>query len=70
MKRFISKLLMGNIVEKHTTNAPYDKVIETLTNVVKDNNFAVVTVHNMKDTYKKKNLELFKYVTPQNHTKH
>ena len=58
MKKIISKWLMGDIVEKHTTNAPYEKVIETLTNVVKDNNFAVVTVHNMKETYKKKNLEI------------
>ena len=58
MKKIISKWLMGDIVEKYTTNAPYEKVIETLTNVVKDNNFAVVTVHNMKDTYKKKNLEI------------
>ncbi len=58
MKKIISKWLMGDIVEKYTTNAPYEKVIETLTNVVKDNNFAVVTVHDMKDTYKKKNLEI------------
>ncbi len=58
MKKIISKWLMGDIVEKYTTNAPYEKVIETLTSVVKDNNFAVVTVHNMKDTYKKKNLEI------------
>jgi uncharacterized protein (DUF302 family) len=49
---------MGDIVEKHTTNAPYEKVIETLTEVVTDNNFAVVTTHDMKETYKKKNLQI------------
>jgi len=57
VKKLLSKWLMGDIVEKHTTNAPYEKVIETLTKVVKDNSFAVVTVHDMKETYKKKNLK-------------
>jgi len=58
IKKIISKWLMGDIVEKNTTDAPYEKVIESLTNVAKNYNFAVVTVHNMKDTYKKKNLEI------------
>lgn len=58
MKNLISKWLMGNIVEKQITNTPFDKVIETLSKVVKDNNFAVVTVHDMKETYKKKNLQM------------
>ena len=58
IKKIISKWLMGDIVEKNTTDAPYEKVIETLTNVAINYNFAVVTVHNMKDTYKKKNLEI------------
>ena len=49
---------MGNIVEKNTTNAPYEIVIENLVEVVKDNNFSVVGIHNMKDTYMKKNLEI------------
>jgi len=57
MKKLLSKWLMGDIVEKHITNAPYEDVIETLTNVVKKNDFAVVSVHNMKETYKKKKLE-------------
>jgi uncharacterized protein (DUF302 family) len=58
MKKILSKWLMGNIVEKHATNAPYDDVIATLTKVVKENNFAVVSIHNIKETYKKKNLEI------------
>ncbi len=58
IKKMLSKWLLGNIVEKYTTNAPYENVIETLTEVVKDNNFAVVTVHDMKETYKKKNLQI------------
>ncbi len=58
IKEILSKWLMGNIVEKYTTNAPYESIIETLTEVVKDNNFSVVTVHDMKETYKKKNLQV------------
>ncbi len=58
IKKMLSKWLLGNIIEKYTTNAPYENVIETLTEVVKDNNFAVVTVHDMKETYKKKNLQI------------
>ncbi len=58
MKKIISKWLMGDIVEKNTTNAPYEKIIKTLTEVVKENNFAVVTTHNMKETYKKKGLNI------------
>jgi len=58
MKKMLSKWLLGNIVEKYSTNAPYENVIETLTEVVQDNGFSVVTVHDMKETYKKKNLKI------------
>ncbi len=57
IKKALSKWLMGNIVEKYTTNAPYENIIETLEEVVENNNFAVVAVHDMKETYKKKNLQ-------------
>ncbi len=50
---------MGNIVKKITTNAPYEKVIKILTEVVKENKFAVVTTHDMKETYTKKKIEYF-----------
>ncbi len=58
MKKLLSKWLMGDIVEKKSTNAPYDKVIETLVEVVSENNFSVVTIHDMRDTYSKKNLNI------------
>ena len=57
IKKALSKWLMGNIVEKYTTNVPYENIIETLKEVVENNNFAVVAVHDMKETYKKKNLQ-------------
>ena len=58
IKKTLSKWLMGDIVEKYTTDAPYEKVITSLTEAVKDNAFAVVTVHDMKETYTKKNLQI------------
>jgi len=58
MKKILSKWLMGDIVEKHTTDSPFEKVIESLTEVVANNNFAVVTTHDMKETYKKKDLQI------------
>ncbi len=58
IKKTLSKWLMGNIVEIYTTNAPYEKIIESLTEVVAENNFAVVAVHDMKETYQKKKLQI------------
>ena len=58
IKKMLSKWLIGNIVEKYSTHAPYEKVIETLKEVVKINHFAVVTIHDMKETYKKKKLKI------------
>jgi len=49
---------MGDIVQKHKTKAPYDVVIEKLTEVVKDNSFAVLVTHDLKETYVKKELQL------------
>lgn len=58
MKKMISKWLMGDIVEKKSTSANYEKIIEILTEVIEENKFAVVGVHDMKKTYKKKNLNI------------
>jgi len=58
IKKVISKWLIGDIVVKNTTNAPYEKIIEILTEVVKENKFAVVAIHDMKETYTKKGLNI------------
>ena len=57
LKKLISKKIIGNIVEKHDTKAPFDKVIEKLEEAVKEHNFSVVGVHDLKETYERKNLE-------------
>jgi len=58
MKKSISKWLLGDIVQKHTTKAAYNVVIDKLTEVVKDNSFSVLVTHDLKETYVKKELEL------------
>lgn len=57
IKKLISKKILGDIVERHDTSASFDKVIEKLKEAVVNNNFSVVTIHDLKDTYEKKNLE-------------
>ncbi len=58
MKKFISKLLLGNTVYKKETNAPFDKVIEALEKAITNNKFAIQAVHDLKETYQKKHLNL------------
>ena len=62
MKKLISKKVLGDIVEKHDTKADFDVVIEKLGEAVKENNFSVVGIHDLKDTYERKNLDVdFEY---------
>lgn len=57
IKKFISGKILGDIVERHTTGASFDTVIEKLEEAIKENNFSIVGVHDLKETYEKKNLE-------------
>ena len=58
MKKLLSKWLLGDIVKKQTTNVAFDVVMSKLTEVVEDNSFAVLGIHNLKETYAKKQLKL------------
>lgn len=58
MKKLLSKWLIGDVAQKYTTKAPYDIVIDKLTETVKENSFAVLVTHNLKDTYVKKKMEI------------
>ena len=58
MKKFIAKLLVGNVVQKVVVDAPFNKVVESLENAVKKYDFGIQAVHDLKETYKKKKLEL------------
>ena len=58
MKKFIAKLLVGNVVQKVIVDAPFDKVVDSLEIAVKKYDFGIQAVHNLKETYLKKNLSL------------
>ena len=58
MKKFIAKLLIGDVVEKHEVDAPFDDVIKSLEKAVANNKFGIQAVHDLKDTYMKKHLAL------------
>ena len=58
MKKIIAKLLVGKVVKKVEINAPFDKVISSLEKAVKENDFGIQAVHDLKETYLKKDLSL------------
>ncbi len=58
MKKFLSKLLIGDVVQKISIDAPFDNVIESLEKAVKKYEFGIQAVHNLKETYLKKGLAL------------
>jgi uncharacterized protein (DUF302 family) len=58
MKKILSKLLIGSVTQKYETTAAYNTVIENLTETVKNNSFAVLVTHDLKETYVKKNLDI------------
>jgi len=58
MKKLLSKFLIGSVTQKFETTAAYNTVIDNLTETVKDNSFAVLVTHDLKETYVKKNLEI------------
>ena len=64
IKKIISNLFLGQIVYKVSTKAPYEKVIIALEEAIKNNDFSIPAVHNLKETFMKANLPLnknFKY---------
>jgi len=58
MKKFLSKLIVGDVVQKVSIDAPFDKVIESLEKAVKKYEFGIQAVHDLKETYLKKHLAL------------
>ena len=58
MKKILAKWLVGEVVQKYSASASYETVIEHLKKNIEKNNFSVLTTHNLKETYVKKNLPL------------
>jgi len=68
MKKFLSKLFVGNVVQKYSIDAPFKDVMEALEKAVTNNQFGVQAIHDLKDTYVKKHLTLdpdFEYAIVQ-----
>jgi len=58
MKKILAKLLVGDVVQKVFIDAPFNKVIESLEKAVKKHEFGIQAVHDLKETYLKKDLAL------------
>ena len=58
MKKFIAKLLVGDVVEKHEVDAAFDDVIASLEKAVANNLFGIQAVHDLKETYQNKKIAL------------
>jgi len=58
MKKFIAKLIVGDVVQKVFVDAPFDRVVDSLTEAVKKHDFGIQAVHDLKETYLKKKLLL------------
>jgi len=58
MNKTLSKLLVGDIVAKHTVAAPIDVVMEALEEAIEENHFHTLVIHDLKKTYVKNNLPL------------
>ncbi|MCF6173144.1 MAG: DUF302 domain-containing protein [Campylobacteraceae bacterium] len=58
MKKLISKKILGDIVEVHETKAPFEKVMEQLAIEVKNNDFSITTIHDLKNTFEKQKLDI------------
>jgi len=58
VKEFFSNWIMGKIVTKYTTKASFEKVVGALEEAVNDHDFSIIAVHDMRETYTKKNLPI------------
>jgi len=68
MKKFIAKILIGDVVRKVEVDAQISDVIDSLEKAVSNNKFGIQAVHNLKETYKNKKIALdpdFEYMIVQ-----
>ncbi len=58
MKKFLSKKVLGKIAYKISTDKPFEKVYQQLEKSIVKNDFKIVGLHDMRETFKKNNLEI------------
>jgi len=58
MKKFLSGLVLGSIVNKTTVDRPFDEVLAALKQSIAANGFTVSVEHDLRATFQKNNLPL------------
>jgi uncharacterized protein (DUF302 family) len=60
MKKYLSHLMLGNIVNKTIVDKPFPVVLDAVKKAIELNDFKISIVHDIKDTFQKNNLPLDK----------
>ena len=60
MKRHLSHLMLGNIVNKTIVDKPFAPVLEAVKKSIELNDFKISVLHDIKETFQKNNLPLEK----------
>ena len=58
MKKFLSEKVLGKIAYKISTDKPFETVLKNLEQAIVDNDFSIITTHDMRKTFEKNNLEI------------
>ena len=58
MKKFLSEKVLGKIAYKISTDKPFEEVFQKLEKAITDNDFNIITTHDMRKTFEKNNLEI------------
>jgi uncharacterized protein (DUF302 family) len=60
MKKYISHLMLGTIVNKTIVDKPFASVLEAVKKSIESHDFKISVLHDIKDTFQKNNLPLEK----------
>jgi uncharacterized protein (DUF302 family) len=60
MKKFLSEKVLGKIAYQISTDKPFETVLKNLEKAIVDNDFSIITTHNMRKTFEKNNLEILR----------
>jgi uncharacterized protein (DUF302 family) len=58
MKKFLSEKVLGKIAYQISTDKPFKTVLKNLEKAIVDNDFSIITTHDMRKTFEKNNLEI------------
>ena len=58
MKKFLSEKVLGKIAYKISTDKPFETVLKNLEQAIVNNDFSIITTHDMRKTFEKNNLEV------------